>query len=118
MTLINMQNYTEFDVKSPTILYATHVCYVLIVAILLFNLMIALFTDIISKVQENRAVEVMICQLTAHLQLEEMMLSLPVLNKLYIRFTRAFLVRTFLTEQNKFVVVGKRCAKNSIQAKM
>jgi len=115
MTILNMQNYTEFDVKSPAILYVTHVCFVLIVAILLFNLMIALFTDIISKVQENKAVEVMICQLTAHLQFEEMMFRLPILRKLYIRFTRGFLVRTFLTEQNRFLIIGKNVPKTQFR---
>jgi hypothetical protein len=50
LTMVNMQDYTQFNVYFPMALYLHHVYCVVTVGILLVNLLVAIFFDTMSNV--------------------------------------------------------------------
>ena len=54
--MINMVNFHSYDVADKTALYLLHAIYVFMVSILLLNFLVALFSNSVSHVQENKEV--------------------------------------------------------------
>ena len=50
LTVLNMEDYTKFRVHNPSLLYFQHIGYVAVVGILLVNLLVAVFSDTMTKV--------------------------------------------------------------------
>ena len=68
--MVNMVDFHSYDVADKTVLYLLHVIYVFTVPILLLNFLVALFSNSVSHVQENKDVFGAIQWLSVLLQLE------------------------------------------------
>ena len=108
LTYLNMQSYTELYVEYPTVLYFIQIFYVLNIGILWYNLMIALFTDIFSKVQERIAFEATFSELMAQLQFEAAVLRLPFFRTIHLPFSSFFLQRSFLKDEGRILIVERK----------
>ena len=54
--MVNMVDFHSYDVEDKTVLYLLHAIYVFMVPILLLNFLVALFSNSVSHVQENKEV--------------------------------------------------------------
>jgi len=54
--MLNMNDFRKYDVFNREVLYLIHFVYVLIVVILLVNLLIAVFSKSMARVNENKEV--------------------------------------------------------------
>ena len=54
--MLNMVNLTTFNIHNQTILYLIHVGYIFIMAILMLNFLIALFSNSVSEVMAQKEV--------------------------------------------------------------
>jgi len=86
LTMINVQDYDQFDVLHQPIMYVGNVLYVCAVGILLCNLIIAMFSDTISKVNERKVLELKLCQLLTCVYVEENFFLLPFHKSIYVKF--------------------------------
>lgn len=111
-----MRTFTEFDTTFPGMLYLAHVCYGFFGGILCYNLMIALFSDIISKVEERKVIEVTLNKLLTQFHLEEIMHLHPLWTKLYKRMTQRSLRRSFHSEKSRIYLVHGKIVKNSLNS--
>ena len=117
LTYLNIQDYREFDVTYPAVLYFVHACYVLNIGILFYNLLIALFTDDISKVNERKRFVVTFSELMGQLQFEIAVLLLPYARGIHIKFSSFLLQRYFLTDKSRILIISKMCARRVSQGR-
>lgn len=108
LTMINAQGYDQFDVLYAPIMYIGNVLYVCAVGILLVNLMIAMFSDTISKVSERKTLELKLCQLLTYAYLEEGFSKLPFHRKLFNKaYTALSKIRNFNEKGRIFIIHPK-----------
>ena len=78
ISMINMVDYTSLEVENKTIIYILHLTFVVVIAILLLNLIIAVFSTLVAEISSNRHV---IFNLTKHsvlrLSMDRMMKIMP-----------------------------------------
>ena len=54
MVMLNMINFTQYDLKDPSVIYFTHVIFIFMVAILLINFLIAVMSDSASRIAQQK----------------------------------------------------------------
>ena len=108
-TLLSMFNYKHFDVMNALILYLSHACYVFIVGVLMYNLLIAILSETITKVHERRKLEMTLCQLLTYKYLERKVSEVPILRTLYRRLMLWQLKRNYVSKNGRYFLV---CARN------
>src|SRR6218665_411115 len=108
-TLLSMFNYKHFDVINALLLYLSHACYVFIVGVLMYNLLIAILSETITKVHERRKLEMTLCQLLTYKYLERKVSEVPILRTLYRRLMLWQLKRNYVSKNGRYFLV---CAQN------
>ena len=56
MVMLNMVNFTYYDLKNAWIIYASHVIYIFMVAILLVNFLIAVMSDSAARIAKRKQI--------------------------------------------------------------
>jgi len=56
LTMLNMIDYTAYDVTDREMLYINHYAFVMVLGILLLNLLIAVFSNTMARIKENQEV--------------------------------------------------------------
>ena len=105
LTFLNMEDYRKYDVDSPSVMFATHMCYVFIVALLIFNILVAMITAAVDTVEENREIEMKLSQLDSIRELEHNLSSIPLVGRLCNRMWKFMARFHFTEEQGRFCVV-------------
>ena len=70
LAMINMLDFTQFDVTNPFPLYLTHIIYVMFSAILLLNFLVAIMSDRITEISKYKHVIVPMQKLSVVLAME------------------------------------------------
>ena len=117
-TFLNMFNYTPFIVVNALVLYLSHVCFVFIVGILMYNLLIALFSDTVTKIHERRKLEMTLCQLLSCKYLERKVSEVPFLRTLHQRLVLWQLKRNYACENGRYFLVYPRNRKLTLVKKV
>src|SRR6218665_1024069 len=108
-TFLNMFNYTPLDVMNALVLYLSHACYVFFMGILMYNLMIAVFSETITKIHDRRKLAMTLCQLMTCKYIERRVSEVPLLRTLHQRLVLWQLKRNYACENGRCFLV---CAKN------
>lgn len=76
LAMVNMVDYTQFDVRNPFALYATHAAYVLFVGILLLNFLVAIMSDRITETSKFKDIILPMQKLSVLLGMERQCLPI------------------------------------------
>lgn len=92
-------------------LHATHICFVFIVGVLLFNLQIALFSDEVNKISANREIILLIDHLWTVRSIDNIGLNTPIVRSIYIHLNQASIKKNFACLEGKMYLVSVDCAR-------
>ena len=104
-TFLNMKDYTGYNSNSKTTLYANHMTYVFIVGLLIFNILVAMITDSVDTVSENRDIEITLSQLESIREIEYNMAAIPLCGRWYCRYWAYFAKFYFPNADGRFYAV-------------
>ena len=105
LTFLNMKDYRIYNVDSKSILYAMHISYVFSVALLLYNILIAMITDTVDTIEENSDIEMKLSRLDTIMEIEYNLSAIPVMNRVFNRLW-TFTVGYFFSEfEGRFCIV-------------
>lgn len=111
LVMLNVYDLSGLDVSNAVVLYVFHVLFVLIIAVLLLNFLIAIMSTSASKVENDKQVILMLNQLAIVVRLEE---NIFWLTKLVYKKLRRFgfhctgdkvLIRSFSFRKEQFKVL-------------
>ena len=104
-TFLNMKDYRTYKVDSKSILYAMHISYVFAVALLLYNITIAMVTGAVESIEENYDIEMKLSQLDTIMEIEYNLSAIPIMNRVFNRWW-TFTVGYFFSEfDGRFCIV-------------
>ena len=96
LTFLNMRHYTRYDVRSSVVLHVHHVAYVFVVGILLFHLLIAMFSNSVTRIVRNK--ETLVAQelLAVVGRYNALLFYLPIVGRFYRRLHTRQISRHFV----------------------
>lgn len=108
LTMLNMEDFTQFDVYAREILYIHHFAYVAVVGIMLLNLLIAVFSNTLSKVKEEKEFTIYLSRLNVICFQHYGLSIVPVLSWIYTPIYRATVRKHFVCEGDRVYLVNAK----------
>ena len=111
--MLNMVDFTQYDVIDRPMLFINHFMFASIVGILMVNILIAVFTNTIdlSQAGVNSDVVTTITLLLKVLNIHVLLSHLPLVNRLYHYYYAARLRRCFVCEGSRVLLFSKTTRK-------
>jgi len=101
LSFLNMQDYTQFSVRSKTVLYTQHIIFVFVVGIMLLNLLLAISNDTVNRVYRDREMMISLGKLFATREININISRMPLIGRLYARYFHAWRVRKYFVCENE-----------------
>src|SRR6218665_139132 len=111
LIFLNMPDLRQLEIEYPFGVYCAHVAFVFFISILVFNLQIALFTDDIKEVYDNKSVIVSINQIWAVGEMDFIFSNIPGISKFYHYWAEMRLRKNFVYLANRIYLIERVSAR-------
>ena len=110
LAFVNMKHFTDYDVRSPAVLHIHHVGYVFLAGVLLFHLLIAMFSNTVARVERNRDALVVQELLAVVTRVNVLMFGLPAVRRVYMDSYTRRIRENFVCRDGRVFIVKMRSA--------
>src|SRR6218665_61977 len=111
LIFLNVFDVRDLSIDAQAGLRTTHICFVFVVGVLLYNLLIAMFTDEINKVSENKEVALCVDHLWTVGSIDTIGLNTPIVRSMYTHLNRASIKNNFACLEDKICLVSVDIAR-------
>ena len=110
LIFLNMPDLRQLAIDSPLGMYCAHVAFVFAVAILFYNLQIAMLSEDVSHVYENKSIIVSINQILAVGEIDFMFSNIPGISKFNRYWNEILIPQNFVCVSDRIYLIARSSA--------